>query len=126
MSLFLGCFFFFLLVPGWRALRPKPLPLVLCVGGARVGAFWLGLVGLSSAAARARALVSLRPCALLSFFFAGVLSWRGALTFPSLRSVGMAPHFGWGIVRLVAERLKPPRAHSRRNPMPKPSPRGRR
>lgn len=105
MSLFLGVFFFFLLVPGWRALRPKPLPLVPCVGGARVGAFWLGLVGLSSAAARARALVSLRPCALLSFLLAAVLSWRWALTFPSLRSVGMAPRVGWGIVRLVAERL---------------------
>lgn len=105
MSLFLGCFFFFLLVLGWRALRPKPLPLVPCVGGARIGALWLGLVGLSSAAARARALVSLRPCALLSFWFAGVLSWRGALTFPFLRSVGMAPRFGWGIVRLVAGRL---------------------
>lgn len=126
MSLFLGGFFFFLLVLGWRALRPKPLPLVPCVGDARVGAFWFGLVGLSSAAARARALVSHRPCALLSFFFAGLLSWRGALTFPFLRSVGMAPRIGWGIVRLVAERLKPPRAHSRRNPLPKPSPKGRR
>ena len=104
MSLFLGCFFFFLLVLGWRALRPKPLPLAPCFGGARGGAFWLGLVGLSSAAARARALVSHRPCALLSFWFAGVLSWRGALTFPSLRSVGMAPRFGWGIARLVAHR----------------------
>lgn len=105
MSLFLECFFFFLLVLGWRALRPKPLPLVPCVGGARLGAFWLGLVGLSSAAARARALASLRPCALLSFLFAGVLSWRGALTFPSLWSVGMAPRVGWGIVRLAAGRL---------------------
>lgn len=105
MSLFLECFFFFLLVLGWRALRPKPLPLVSCVGDARVGASWFGLVGFSSAAARARALVSLRPCALLSLFFAGLLSWRGALTFPFLRSVGMAPRVGWGIARLVAGRL---------------------
>lgn len=105
MSLFLECFFFFLLVLGWRALRPKPLPLVPCVGGARVGAFWLGLVGLSSAAARARALASLCPCALLSFLLAGVLSWRGALTFPSLRSVGMAPRVGQVIARLASGRL---------------------
>lgn len=104
MSLFLECFFFFLLVLGWRALRPKPLPLAPCIGDTRVGAFWLGLVGRSSAAARARALASLRPCALLSFYFAGVFPWRWALTFPSLRSVGMAPRVGWGIARLVAHR----------------------
>lgn len=82
-----------------RALRPKPLPVAPCFGGARGAVSSCGSVGLSSAAARARALVTHRPCALLPFSFHPLKSWRGALTFPSLRSVGMAPRSGAFIAR---------------------------
>ena len=88
-----------------RALRPEPLPVAPCFGGARGVASSCGFAGLSSAAARARALVSPRPCVLLPFSFYPLKSWRGALTFPSLRSVGMAPRSGGFSGRLVVHRI---------------------
>lgn len=97
-------FLFFRFLCG-RALRPKPLPLVLPSGCVAPADVWFGSRCFPSPAARARALVAQRPCVLPGSFcfgrFAG-FSFGYALRaapFPSLRSVGTSARAGSRIAR---------------------------